>query len=260
MKKKAIVAAFAILALFGIAALAGCNAEIKTARDLNGKRVGVRGGTTGEAWVTANLPKAQVTVYTVIADAAVDLSRGVIDAVVVGEMNAREIIAEHQDLKILESAGSFFQEEYGIAVRKGNLELLDAVNSAIQKAKASGTYDIIYSAFIEPVDDNIAILSFEVPQAERTIRLGTNPGFPPFGYTDGNNIVGFDICLGQLIAREYGANIEVVGMIFRDLIPALTAGEIDLIAAAMTITEERKQTVDFSVPYFTTEQVILIKK
>ena len=99
-----------------------------------------------------------------------------------------------------------------------------------------------------------------MPLGERTIRLGTSPGFPPFGYVEGNEIVGFDISLGQLIAREYGANLRIFGMVFRDLIPALASGAIDLIAAGMSVTEERRQTVDFSVPYFATEQVIIVKK
>ena len=251
------------LAAAALLCFSACSKDtaIKTAQDLNGKRIGVREGTTGEKWVTANLPKANVNTYRVIADAAVDLSRDVIDAVVVGEMNAREIVSEHQDLKILESAGSFFREEYGIAVRKGDSELLGAVNAAITKAKSTGAYDVIYSSFIgSGGGKNIRIPSFDVPLGERTIRLGTSPGFPPFGYVEGNEIVGFDISLAQLIAREYGANLRVFGMVFRDLIPALADGKIDLIAAAMTITEERKQTVDFSDSYFTTEQVIVVKK
>ena len=226
---------------------------IRSAADLNGRKIGVKGGTTGEAWVQENVKDAQVFAFGSGTDAALDLKNGAIDAVVFDELPSRDIVAQNSDLMIVKGAGSFFREEYGVAVQKGNSELLGAVNAAITRAKTSGEYDLLHSSFIAPADGNVILLSFEVPMSERTLRLGTNPGFHPFQYVEGSEIVGFDICLGQLIAMEFGANLEVVGMEFRDLFPALVNGEVDLIASAITITEERKQTVDFSVPYFATE-------
>ena len=66
--------------------------------------------------------------------------------------------------------------------------------------------------------------------------------------------------MGQLIAIECNANLEVVDMAFDSLIPALSSGAIDFIAAGMSVTEERQKNVDFSIPYFESEQVIIVKK
>lgn len=66
--------------------------------------------------------------------------------------------------------------------------------------------------------------------------------------------------MGRAIAETCGAKLEVVDMNFDSLIPALASGAIDFIAAGMSVTEERKQNVDFSVPYFASEQVIIIRK
>ena len=54
--------------------------------------------------------------------------------------------------------------------------------------------------------------------------------------------------------------LEVMDMAFDSLIPALQSGTIDFIAAGMSVTEERKKNVDFSVPYFASEQVIIVRK
>ena len=256
---KLVPLALAAAALFCLATCSKGTA-ISSAADLDGKRIGVKGGTTGEAWVQENVKDAQVFSFASGTDAALDLKNGAIDAVVFDELPSRDIVAQNSDLMIVRGAGSFFREEYGIAVQKGNTELLGAVNAAIEKIKASGEYDLLYSSFIAPPDGKMTIPSFDIPAGEGTLRLGTDPGYPPFGYVEGNEIVGFDVSLGQLIGRELGVNIEVVGKTFAALIPALEAGEIDLIAASMTITEERQKIIDFSVPYFATEQVIIVKK
>ncbi|MDY4831695.1 MAG: transporter substrate-binding domain-containing protein, partial [Treponema sp.] len=91
-------------------------------------------------------------------------------------------------------------------------------------------------------------------------KLGTNAAFPPFEYVDGKSVVGFDITMGQKIAKTAGKKLEVVDMAFDSLIPALQSGTIDFIAAGMSVTEERKKNVDFSVPYFQSEQVIIVRK
>ena len=257
--KKLIPAALALAVLFCAAACSKSEVTIRSADDLEGKKIGVQGGTTGETWVNENVAGAQVFSFKSGMDAALDLKNGAIDAVVLDELPAREIVARNSDLEILEGAGFFAREEYAIAVRKGNTELLNSINVAIEKAIESGEYDILAASFM-PADGNIAPLSFDVPAGEGTVRLGTNAAFPPFEYVEGNEIIGFDICMGQLIARECGANLEVIDMSFDSLIPALASGAIDFIAAGMSVTEERQKNVDFSVPYFESEQVIIVRK
>ncbi len=92
--------------------------------------------------------------------------------------------------------------------------------------------------------------------------VGTSPDFPPFEYIDEKgNVVGFDIDLIRLLAQKAGyKDIKIVTMDFDALIPALTQGKIDVIAAGMTITEERKKVVDFTDPYWEADQAILVRK
>jgi polar amino acid transport system substrate-binding protein len=111
-----------------------------------------------------------------------------------------------------------------------------------------------------PADGAIVVPADLELSGDKTLKLGTNAAFPPFEYVDGAKIVGFDITMGQKIASDAGANLEVVDMAFDSLIPALASGAIDFIAAGMSVTEERQKNVDFSLPYFESEQVIIIRK
>ena len=95
-------------------------------------------------------------------------------------------------------------------------------------------------------------------EEKNKLYVGTNAEFEPFEYREGDNIVGFDIDLINEIAKLIGAEIEVVDMQFDGLLPALEAKKIDLIIAGMTATEERKQFVNFSEPYYNSKQSIVV--
>jgi len=94
-----------------------------------------------------------------------------------------------------------------------------------------------------------------------TITIGTNSGYPPFQFFDtrngGHELVGFDIELGNLIAEKLGVEVVWNDMAFDALIPSLASGQIDMVLAGMSATPERAQTIDFSVPYLTSTQMIV---
>ncbi|MCL2618145.1 MAG: transporter substrate-binding domain-containing protein [Defluviitaleaceae bacterium] len=100
--------------------------------------------------------------------------------------------------------------------------------------------------------------------AGRTIYMGTNAEFPPFEFiADGGQGLhgqydGVDIAISVRIAEHLGAELEIIDMPFEGLIMALAAGQVDFVAAALTVTEERAQQVDFSIPYYSAFQTILV--
>lgn len=120
------------------------NTAIASADDLVGKSVGVQLGTTGDLFVsgTEGVTVVQVKKGT---QAVMDLQNGKVDAVVIDEEPAKKMIAGKTDVKILEVP--FIEEEYAIAVKKGNTELLNTINETIEELKANGEYDKIYEQF-----------------------------------------------------------------------------------------------------------------
>jgi polar amino acid transport system substrate-binding protein len=83
----------------------------------------------------------------------------------------------------------------------------------------------------------------------------------PFGFVDkSGKVVGFDVDLTQEIAKAIGVEIEYIKVTSPTRIPMLVAGNVDVVAASMTHTNERDRTIDFSITYFIGGQSILVKK
>ena len=103
----------------------------------------------------------------------------------------------------------------------------------------------------------------EAPAADATLVMGTNAAFEPFEYTTTKGLVGefdgIDVAIAQKIAEKAGKTLEINDMEFDGLIAAVSNGKVDMAVAGMTVTEERKQNVDFSDTYYTASQVILVQ-
>lgn len=92
-----------------------------------------------------------------------------------------------------------------------------------------------------------------------TLRIATEPTFRPFESVDANDqLVGFDIDLGRALAKELGVEVEFVTVDWESIVPTLLSRKADLIMSGMTITAERKRTVDYSEPYFHTVTCLLL--
>ena len=93
--------------------------------------------------------------------------------------------------------------------------------------------------------------------------MGTNAAFPPFEFTTTNNPLvdtfdGIDVAISKKIADENGKQLEIVDQEFDGLIAAVSTGKVDMAVAGMTVTDERKQSVDFSDTYYTATQVMVV--
>ena len=95
--------------------------------------------------------------------------------------------------------------------------------------------------------------------------FGTNAEFPPFEYVAVDGIIdgkydGIDMAIADQIAKDCGKQATIENIEFDSLIIALQNGQIDAAIAGMTITDERKESVDFSVPYYTATQVMIVRE
>ncbi|PBJ08405.1 MULTISPECIES: cystine ABC transporter substrate-binding protein [unclassified Pseudomonas] len=111
--------------------------NIKTAADLGGKKVGVGLGTNYEEWVKTNVPTADIRTYEDDPTKFQDLRVGRIDAILIDRLAALEYAKKAKDTTA--AGDAFSRQEAGIALRKGEPELLAAVNKAIDKLRADGT-------------------------------------------------------------------------------------------------------------------------
>lgn len=98
------------------------------------------------------------------------------------------------------------------------------------------------------------------PVAAKVYVVGTDAAYAPFeSQNEKGEIVGFDIDVVKAIAAKGGFEVKFVNTPWEGIFNALNQGDRDLLVSAVTITEERKQTMDFSNPYFDANQLIAVK-
>ena len=114
--------------------------------DLEGLTIGVQQGTTGDLYATDDYGDDHIERYAKGMEAVQALTQGKVDAVIIDNEPARVFITENEGLIILDEA--YADEEYAIAVKKGNTELLNRINAALAELKADGTLDAIVAKYI----------------------------------------------------------------------------------------------------------------
>ena len=98
---------------------------------------------------------------------------------------------------------------------------------------------------------------------EKVLHVGTTADFAPFEFQDENGSTeyqGFDMDIIRAVAKEMGYKADIQNLNFDGLIPAMESGNINVIAAGMSINEERKAQVDFTDPYYKSGLTIIVKK
>ena len=122
------------------------DSDIASADDLAGKIIGTQRGTTGYIYCTDDFGEDAVVAYDSGLTAVQALNNGQVDAVVIDNAPAKEFVEANPGLKILDTA--YAQEDYAIGVAKGNTQLLDAINGALEELKADGTLQAIVDKYI----------------------------------------------------------------------------------------------------------------
>ena len=107
----------------------------------------------------------------------------------------------------------------------------------------------------------LATSSFATAKEWKTIRIGSDATYPPFESIDSSGkFVGFDIDIMNAICDELKVKCEYINQDFDGIIPALVAGKFDVIDSSISITEERKKTIEFTDKYYNTPPAIVARK
>ena len=154
-------------------------------------------------------------------------------------------------------------EQYAFIVKKKDTELLKTVNDILD-AKAT-EIQAIMDKYLNATEDQLATFGSNSIKTSSTdsaneLVVATNIDFAPFEYYNGNKIAGIDIEIAQLIADEMGKTLVVEHMDFDAVVTSVqNIGKYDIGMAALTISTERAEMVNFTKPYFDTTQVVVVK-
>lgn len=103
-----------------------------------------------------------------------------------------------------------------------------------------------------------ALLVTSCGKEEGKLVMATNAAFPPYEFKDGDKIVGIDAEIAEAIAGELGLELEIVDTEFGSIIGGVQTGKYDIGMAGMTVTDERKESVNFSNTYAKAKQVVIV--
>jgi len=227
---------------------------------LAGKRIGVQSGTTGQTFATENKPEgAEVVEFSDTDGLFGALASGDIDAILQDlPVNAGRV-AEDDSVEVAETYAT--DEQYGFAVEKGS-DLKGELDDALATVKDDGTYDAIYAKYFpKPGEDAGPRPEASDVEGTKTITVCSDIPYAPMEFEGegprGLQYTGFDIDLMDAMAATMDAKLEVIDSEFDGILGNLAAGNCDVVASSLTITDERAKEVDFTEPYFDADQSLL---
>ncbi len=232
---------------------------IENLEDARNASIGVMTGSTGEKNAATRFPEAKVLRFDASLDAVAALKAGQLDAVISPLTEANCVIREHPELTAL--AEPVNMEQSAIAIRKGNDLLLNQVDAILDSLQRTGVLTDMKQRWFGPDVPPYKEVPISVPASGEPLLIGTVAMHEPFTFVgSGQELMGFDVELGRRIGLALGRPVLCKDMLFAALLPALSSGKIDMIICDLTVNEERKQSVNFSKPYFDNPQVLLVRK
>lgn len=168
------------------------------------------------------------------------------------------------------AATDLLQEDFGIAVTKNNVALMNAVNKVVDEWLANGKmnqYMDYYSALAaEENGGETAVApdglqtSWDFGSATEVVTMYTESGFAPYEFVKGTSVVGLDVAIMSQVALDMGKKLEVKDVMFDVIATNVAKATSDAVGAAgITINDERKQAVDFSHVYSSSTLVVVSK-
>lgn len=234
--------------------------DIESAEDLVDKVISVQKGTTGADYAEAKSsnPSSNVIQQSSYATVVLDLLQGKADCEVVDEAVGLSQVSEHpEDLVVLDILTDSPLEYYGFIFSKSNTELQEKFNNSLRKLTENGLVQQIID-YYERNGYTTDTPSFFDYKGSLTVE--TSPDFRPFEYMYGTSYAGIDMDLMRAICNDINYRLDLRNNVFNSIILSVQQGKCDMGASGFTMTDERKEQVLFSDPYYEIHQVLVVPK
>ena len=228
---------------------------------LDGKRIGVQTGTTFDEIVQETLPNVQISYFNSYPDMAAALEANKIDGFPGDEPVLRLMAAEDDKLAVLGERMDDFDFGFVLPKTEAGEKLLSQINEWLAAIKESGELDAVVSKWTSGAEADKVLPDYAAyPATSGTLTMVTEGAYAPMNYYRGEEVVGFEIDLAARFCEAYGYRLNVEAMNFDGILPAVQSDKADFAAAGITITEERRESVNFSEPYYTGGTVMAVLK
>lgn len=220
-------------------------------------KVAVQKGTTSLMYAQI-LKGVDAVSYDTFALAANDMKNGNASYVFVDKTTAQALCKEISGLKIIDIALS--SENYGIGIDPAQADLKTKIDTILTEKAAE--IDAIKDKYMNGDEANyvgVTSATKDVNRASEQLVVATNAEFAPWEYKEGNMFYGIDVEIAQLIANELNLELVFDDMDFDMVVGAVGKQAVDIAMSGITITAERMQVINFSIPYYT-EAIVAVCK
>ncbi len=232
-------------------------ARFKTLQDFAGTTVGVMSGGITDELVSGVVSGCEFKYYDDASASFLALQSGIVDAVAHDLPVAQLATARQPDLAVFpETVAS---DTYGLGLQKDS-PLTDKVSAIIERYAADGTLDALREKWLG-ADDSIKTIDVgEYDAPNGTLRYAHDSTMEPMSYVGGNGqSLGYEVELVTLIAKELGMKLEITQSTFNSLIQMLTSGRADIVSGSLSITDERRESIDFSPAHYVGGTVLVVR-
>ncbi len=185
------------------------------------------------------------------------LKTGTLDAIINDMPIAELAVARQPELAIFPEKVA--PDSYGLGLPKGS-PLTEQVNAIIEKYENDGTLQTLREKWFgaDESKKTIDIGDYDAPNG--TLRYVHDSTLEPMSYVGGNGqSLGLEVELVSLIAKELGMKLETTQGNFNSLIPMLASGRADIVSGSISITDERKESIDLAEPHYIGGTVLLVR-
>lgn len=231
--------------------------RFQTLQDFAGTTVGAVTGTIHNELVSAVVSGCNYQYYDDFSALLLALQSGTLDAVVTDMPIAQLAVARQPDLMIFPETVA--PDSYGLGLQKDS-PLTEQVSAIIQRYTEDGTLDALREKWLG-ADESVKTIDVgEYDAPNGVLRYAHDSTLEPMSYVSSSGeSLGFEVELVALIAKELGMELEITQSTFNALITMLGSGRADIVSGSISITDERKESIDFPTTHYVGGTVLIVR-
>lgn len=250
--------------IFALSVLSGCAANNSTVvgdknsvADYQNAKVGIMTGSYQSTIVKKFFPEATILEYNTVSDMFFALTQKKIDITMTDASAYTCALWEGLQLSRLDEVAE--SSAYGVIFSKGQQQDLRLqLNAFLAEIKENGTYDELHKKWFGNKEPTEFLDPAALTGTNGTIRVISGNDLKPFGYVKNGKHVGYDVEILTLFAKEYGYRLDITAVPFQSILAGVSGGAYQMGISGLTITDERKETFDFSDPYHNEDVLYII--
>lgn len=226
-----------------------------------GANLGVRTGSIQDAYTKEYIPNANILYFDNISDMIVALNSCKIDGFMTTALRVPFILRDNANLAAFELQGPSDNLAIMVARTDFGAELLPKINAFIASSRESGLFRQVYDAWFRAQEEGYPeiIPPKDLPNTNGTIRYAAQAGNEPISLMRGMDMVGFELDILTRFCKGYGYGLEVTELNISGMLAGIASGKYDMAGGGLVITEERRQSADFTDSYYSQGQWIIVR-